>query len=175
MNQAYANMRRFWTDIQNLENRKGIIEVGPEHIAVAGIEMALSDGETVKHLMVATNSLGDSSFYFENNSKSGLGGIIGGHGNEALQTAAAHMLGHASKLTAHMQTLPAGSELPPPSGEGMVRLFAVSKDKLFHAELAENELRKPENPFYPFFAYSQQTIGHFRNQQTASADKQGRA
>ena len=175
MNKAYANMRRFWTDIQNLENRKGVIEVGPAHIAVAGIEMALADGPVTKHLMLATNSLGDSSFYFENNSKSGLGGIIGGHGNEALQTAAAHMLGHASKLTDHMQALPAGSELPPPSAVGMVRLFAVAKDKLFHTELPEEELRKPENPFYPFFAYSQQTIGHFRNQSTTPAETQGRA
>ena len=175
MNKAYANMRRFWTDIRNLENRKGIIEVGPEHIAVAGIEMALADGAVTKHLMLATNSLGDSSFYFENNSKSGLGGIIGGHGNEALQTAAAHMLGHASKLTDRMQPLPCGSELPPPSSAGMVRLFAVSKEKLFHAEFAEAELRQPEHPFYPFFAYSQQTIGHFRNQPVTPEGTQGRA
>ena len=164
MKQSYANMRNFWLDIKNLENRKGIIEIGPDRIAVAGIEMALADGTVTKHLFLATNSLGDSSLYFENNSKSGLGGTIGGHGNEALQTAAAHMLAHASKLTACMQCEPAGTMLPAPSKPGWVRLFAASKEKMFHAEFEETQLRDPQHPFYPFFAYSQQTLGFFRTQ-----------
>lgn len=166
MKPSYINMRNFWLDMTNLENRRGILELGPDRIAVAGVEMALTDGTERKHLFLATNSLGDSSLYFENNSKSGLGGMIGGHGNEALQTAAAKMLAHASKLTAHMSALPAGSALPPPSAEGNVRLFAVSKEKLFHTELKETDARKAENPFYPFFAYSQQVLGFFRAQET---------
>lgn len=175
MKQAYINMRNFWLDVKNLENRQGVIELGADKIAVAGVEMALADGETIKHVFLATNSLGDSSLYFENNSKSGLGGVIGGHGHEALQNAAAHMLAHASKLTAQMETLPAGSPLPAPSGDGYVRLFAVSKEKLFHVELKETDARQPENPFYPFFAYSQQTLGFFRAQEAQASSTPGRA
>ncbi|MBR4356090.1 MAG: hypothetical protein IKP96_05980 [Elusimicrobiaceae bacterium] len=169
MKQAYSNMRRFWLDIKNLENRNGVIEVGADKISVAGIEMALADGNTTKHLFLATNSLGDSSLYFENNSKSGLGGMIGGHGHEDLQNAAAHMLAHASKLTAQMHVLPMGSDLPAPSGDGYVCFFAISKEKLFHMELKEMQARNPENPFYPFFAYSQQTLGFFRAQGESSS------
>ena len=112
MKQAYLNMRNFWLDVKNLENRKGVIEIGPDKISVAGIEMALPDGDEIKHLFLATNSLGDSSLYFENNSKSGLGGVIGGHGHEALQEAAARMLAHASKLTGEMTSVKAGGVVP---------------------------------------------------------------
>ncbi|OUO57497.1 hypothetical protein [Candidatus Avelusimicrobium gallicola] len=173
MKQAYVNMRNFWLDVKNLENRKGVIEIGPDKISVAGIEMAMQDGNEVKHLFLATNSLGDSSLYFENNSKSGLGGIIGGHGHEALQETAARMLAHASKLTGEMTAVAAGGELPPPSSPQMVRLFAVSKEKLFYTELPEVNLRNPENNFYPFFAYSQQTLGLFREQETQASSKPG--
>ena len=165
MNKAYENMRAFWLDANNVETRKGIIELGPDKIVTAGVEMALADGEQVKHLLIVTNSLGDSSLYFENNSKSGLGGMIGGHGNEPLQTAAAHMLGHASKLTAQMHKIPAAATLPVPSAAGQVILFAVSKEAIFYTELAEQEVRNPENPFYPIFAYSQQVVGYFKTQE----------
>lgn len=175
MKPAYLNMRNFWLDIKNLENRKGVIEIGPDKIAVAGVEMALADGNETKHLLLATNSLGDSSLYFENNSKSGLGGVLGGHGHEALQNAAAHMLAYASKLTAQMHVLAAGEALPAPTAPGRVRLFAVAKDKIFHTELDEAEARRPENPFYPFFAYSQQTLGFFRQQEAQASGGAGRA
>ena len=175
MKQSYIAMRNFWLDINNLENRKGIIAVGPDGVCVAGIEMAFADGGAVKHLFLATNSLGDSSFYVENNSKSGLGGQLGGHGNEALQNAAAHMLAYAGKLTAQMSALPGGAALPPPSSPAHVRLFAVSKTTLFHVEFEEEKLRNPEHPFYPFFAYSQQTLGFFRQQHEQTPGPQGRA
>ncbi len=175
MKTAYLNMRNFWLDVTNLENRKGVIEIGPDGICVAGIEMAFTmDGKT-KHLFLATNSLGDSSLYVENNSPSGLGGVIGGHGNEVLQEAAAHMLAYAGKLTPQMTSLPSGSALPPPSSNQQVRLFAVSKTKLFHIEFKEVDLRKPEHPFYPFFAYSQQTLGFFEKQETQASGKPGHA
>lgn len=175
MKDAYKNMRNFWLDVKNLENRKGIIQVGPDKIAVAGVELAFADAAETKHVFVATNSLGDSSFYFENNSKSGLGGLIGGHGNEALQHAAAHMLAYAGKLTARMTRVPAGSLLPPPSATDRVRFFAVSEESLFYTEFAEVDVRKPEHPFYPFFAYSQQTIGFFRAQQAQTPETTGHA
>lgn len=164
-------MRAFWMDVTNLENRKGVLEIGPDHISVAGVEMAFHDGSEIKHLFLATNSLGDSSLYFENNSKSGIGGMIGGHGNEALQTAAAHMLGHAARLTQQMEHVPATALLPAPTGAGYVRLFAVNKEVIFHTELTEEQARDPQNPFYPFFAYSQQTLGLFRTQQDSAENK----
>ena len=137
MNKAYQNMRAFWLDAKNMQSRKGAIEIGPEKIVAAAVEMTIPAGEQLKHLLIATNSLGDSSLYFENNSQSGLGGLIGGHGNEPLQEAAAHMLG----------------------------LLAVSKDAVFYKEMPEEDARIPENPFYPMFAYSQQVLGLFKTQQ----------
>lgn len=166
MNKAYENMRAFWLDAKNLDNRKGIIEIGPDKIVAAGVEMALADAQAVKHLLIATNSLGDSSLYFENNSKSGLGGMIGGHGNEPLQEAAARMLAHASKLTNQMEKIPAGQFVPFSSTAGNVCLLAIGKEYIFYKELPEEDLRKPENPFYPMFAYSQQVIGLFKTQET---------
>ena len=175
MNTAYKNMRAFWLDIKNLANRKGILEIGPDKISVAGVEMAFSDGNTLKHIFIGTNSLGDSSLYFENNSPSGIGGIIGGHGNAKLQEAAARMLAHASKLTSQMEFLPAGSELPPLTAETSVCLFAVSKEKLFFIRVDEQEVRLPENPFYPMFAYSQQVLGFFKEEQNSASAKEARA
>ncbi len=164
MNKAYENMRAFWLDAKNVDNRKGVIEIGPEKIVAAGVEMALDDAGTMKHLLIATNSLGDSSLYFENNSQSGLGGMIGGHGNEPLQEAAAHMLAYAGKLTEQMEKVPAHRPAPAPSRAGQVCLFAVSKEQVFYKEIPEQELRNPENTFYPMFAYSQQVIGLFKTQ-----------
>lgn len=160
MNKAYQNMRGFWLDVKNLENRKGIMELGVDKISIAGVEMPIPDGQAVKYLLIATNSLGDSSLYFENNSKSGLGGMIGGHGNEKLQEIAAHMLAHASKLTGQMEK----SAQLPAAEPGNITLFAVAKDQIFYKELPEAQARDPQNPFYPMFAYSQQLVGAFRAQ-----------
>lgn len=160
MNKAYENMRGFWLDVKNLENRKGIMELGADKISIAGVEMPVADGAHIKYLLIATNSLGDSSLYFENNSKSGLGGMIGGHGNEKLQEIAARMLAHASKLTDKMEK----STQLPPAQPGNVTLFAVAKDQIFYKELPEAQARDNQNPFYAMFAYSQQLVGAFRAQ-----------
>ena len=165
MKTAYKNMRAFWLDITNLENHRGVLEIGPDKISIAGVEMAVEDNGVLKHVFVGTNSLGDSSFYFENNSKSGIGGIIGGNGNKDLQNAAAHMLAYASKLTSQMTALPSGSDLPYLASQQEVCLFALSKEKLFYTHVSSQEVRNPAHPFYPMFAYSQQTIGFFREQQ----------
>ncbi len=164
MNTAYQNMRAFWLDGTNVQTKKGVLEIGPDHIISAGVEMALADGNQLKRLMVATNSLGDSSMYFENNSKSGLGGLIGGHNNEPLQEAAARMLAYASKLTGQMKKMAPGENLPTPTTAGQVVLWAVSKTAVFYTQMAEEVARQPENPFYPMFAYSQQVIGLFQTQ-----------
>ena len=164
MNKAYQNMRAFWLNATNMQNRKGLIEIGPEKIVSAAVEMAFMDGTQLKHLLIATNSLGDSSLYFENNSKSGLGGMIGGHGNEKLQETAARMLAHAAKLAPQMTRLSAGADIPTPSQAGQVVLLAVSQTAVFYKELPEAALRQADNPFYPLFAYSQQVVGLFKQQ-----------
>ncbi len=169
MKPAYRNMRAFWCDAKNVANRKGVIEIGPDKIVIAGVEMAMADGKELKHILIATNSLGDTSLYFENNSPSGIGGVIGGHGNEKLQTAAARFLAYAAKLSSKMAFLPAGTPLPELTSPAEVCLFAVSNEKLFFVRLDEQELRQPENPFYPMFAYSQQVLGFFKEQQSAAS------
>ncbi len=170
MNKSYQNMRAFWADATNVQTRSGTIELGPDKIVTAGVEMAFLDGTTVKHVFIATNSLGDTSFYFENNSPSGLGGMLGGHANPALQEAAARMLAHASKLTAQMTKYPPAA-LPGALEPGTVRLFAVSKENVFETALPEAQVRNPENPFYPMFAYSQQVIGQFKEQTSQEPPK----
>ena len=161
MKKAYENMRAFWLDAKNFESRKGVIEIGPDKIIAAGVEMGVFDGKEVKCILVAANSLGDISLYFENNSTSGVGGFIGGNRSEALQETAAHMLAYAGKLSGQM-TLCADKNLPPPAEHGQVVLFALAKDKLFSVQLSEAQARTRENPFFPMFAYSQQVIGHFK-------------
>lgn len=164
MKKAYQNMRGFWLDAANFHNKRGILEIGPEKIVAAGVEMAFVDGEKLKHVFVATNSLGDSSFYFENNSPSGLGGMLGGHGNQPLQEAAAHMLAYAGKLATQMTKIPAGTQVPSPASAEQVYLLAVSATHIFYTQLTQEQARNPENPFYPMFAYAQQVIGCFRTQ-----------
>lgn len=168
MNQAYTNMRRFWMDATNFENRNGLIEVGPDKIIAAGVEMAVLDGQKLKHLFVATNSLGDSSLYFENNSPSGLGGQIGGHDNEPLQQAAAHMLAYAGKFTSQMQKLPVGQDMPATAVADEVGIWALSQKNCFYVKFTQEQLRQAEHPFYPVFAYSQQMIGFFQTQKPSS-------
>ena len=164
MNQAYQNMRSFWLDATNFQTRKGLLEIGANRIVAAGIEMVIPDGTLLKHVWVATNSLGDSSLSFENNSKSGLGGMIGGHDNEPLQQAAARMLAYAGKLSNQMRELPSSAAMPSPTRSGQIGIWAISKEKYFYTEFAEEELRNPQHPFYPLFAYSQQMIGLFKTQ-----------
>ncbi len=49
MNKAYENMRNFWLDVKNLESRKGIMELGPDKISVAGVEMPVAQECGVKY------------------------------------------------------------------------------------------------------------------------------
>lgn len=173
MKLAYQNMRAFWMDAKNMQSKKGLIEIGPDKVVAAAVEMAFADGAELKYVLIATNSLGDSSLYFENNSRSGLGGMIGGHGNEKLQQAAAHMLAYAAKLTPQMTKLPAGTEVPSPAQAGQVCLLAVSQTAVFYKQVPEEALRQTEHPFYPMFAYSQQVIGLFK--ESSASDPSARA
>lgn len=168
MNIAYQKMRAFWLDASNMQNKHGLPEIGPDKIVAAGVEMALEDGAKIKHLLVATNSLGDSSLYFENNSPSGLGGMIGGHQNQPLQETAAHMLAYAAKLAKDMRAVPSSKEFPVLCQGQQICLWALSCKNIFYKEMQQTDARNPDNPFYPMFAYSQQVIGLFKAQEAGS-------
>lgn len=159
MNTAYKNMRDFWLDAKNLENKKGVPTAGEYDICIAGVEMAMRDEQGyVKNLLVAGSTLGDSSMYFENQSESGLGGFLG---NDKAKDVALKMIAEAAKMPGQMEP---SQGLPELKDTEHVLLFAVSKDgRVFRKELLEKDARNPENPFYPFFAYSQQLIGVFRS------------
>lgn len=171
MKEAYANMRNFWLDVKNLENKHGIPTMGEDNICIAGIEFCMLDNNNEpKNIFIAASVLGDASMYFENNSKSGLGGFLGGGAgaaSEELKTAAKSMLKEASLRTKEM--LPSKLILPPQEIPGKVTLFAISADKSFYMHQDINILTRPHSPFHKFYAFSQQMISSFRKQQETLA------
>jgi hypothetical protein len=160
MNEAYKNMRGFWLDAENVENKKGVKGAGKDDIYIAGVEFSMPDHDgRVKNIIVAASVLGDASMYFENNSKSGIGGFIGG-GEDAKKITAA-LLREAAALAPSMQS---SKELNIPSEPGKVTLFAVTKGKIFFVERTAAEVSAKENDFFKFFSYTQQLISAFRAQ-----------
>lgn len=160
MNNAYKNMLDFWLDTDNLKNKNGFTPLGDHHICVGGVLMAaqLPQGG-LRHLFVAASVLGDASFYFENNSASGLGGFMGVCDANDLKNKAFKLVHAAADRAGDMQET---SVLPEVTDPLNVLLFAVAPGKLFMRIMKETEARTPENPFYPFFAYSQQIISSFK-------------
>ena len=171
MKEAYANMREFWLDVRNLENKNGIPTLGDDKICIAGVELCMLDNNNdPKNILIAASVLGDASMYFENNSKSGLGGFLGGGADEAskeLKSAAKNMLKEAASRTKDM--LPSINILPPQEIPGKVTLFALSADKGFYMHQDVNILAKSNMPFHKFYAFSQQMISAFRKQQEDTA------
>lgn len=179
MNKAYETMRAFWLDVNNLQHKKEVPQLGEQKICVAGVEMAAVDTQgKIKNLMIAASSLGNASVYFENNSASGLGGFTGGAASGPVREKALRLMQAAASAAGRLQE---ASSLTPQANPENVTLFALSGEgKLFVQELKEADARNPENPFYPFFAYTQQVLGAFRTEQekaeaaqtAASAPKQ---
>lgn len=164
MNKAYETMRAFWLDVNNLQHKKEVPQLGEQKICVAGVEMAAVDTQgKIKNLMIAASSLGNASVYFENNSASGLGGFTGGAASGPVREKALRLMQAAASAAGRLQ--PAAT-LTPQSNAENVTLFAVSgQGQLYVQELKETDARNPENPFYPFFAYTQQVLGAFRAEQ----------
>ena len=167
MNKAYHTMREFWLDVNNLQHKKEVPQLGKEKICVAGVEMAAADeqGET-KRILIVASSLGNASLYFENNSPSGLGGMTGGAASGPIRDKALRMVRAASMAGENLQeVIGMPSEVVP----GTVTLFAVTAEgKLRAAKLLESDVRKTDHALYEFFAYSQQLLGAFRNEQEAA-------
>lgn len=164
MNKAYEAMRGFWLDAKNLMHKKEVPALGERKICVAGVEMAaLDDRGGVKNLMVAASSLGNASLYFENNSASGLGGFTGGASSGPVRDKALRLMQAAAAAASKLEPVPS---LPAQTDPSRVTLFAVSADgSVFAKELEEAQAREPQNELYPFFAYTQQLIGAFREEQ----------
>lgn len=168
MNQGYQTMRGFWLDVNNLQHKKEVPALGERGICVAGAEMAAADDNgKVKNLFIAASSLGNASVYFENNSPSGLGGFTGGASSGPVREKALLLMQAAAAAVAE---LPETSALPEQKDVNRVTLFVISKDgKIYACEVNEADVRKPDHPLYPFFAYTQQLFGAFRAEQEKSA------
>lgn len=167
MNKAYEAMRAFWLDVNNLQHKKEVPQLGDKKICVAGVEMAAADGAgAVKHILIAASSLGNASVYFENNSASGLGGFTGGASSGPVREKSLRLL-RAAALAADKLT--PTDILSVQDNPEQVTLFALSADgQTYAASLPETQARQPENGLYEFFAYTQQLLGTFRAEQEAA-------
>lgn len=159
MTSAFENMRNFWLDIENFKNKDN--QEMPA-ICVCGIEFCMLDHyQKPKKVFIAASHLGNASMYFENNSKSGIGGFIGNNSKE-IKEAAFNFLKEAQlcqKNMAKTETLPLPTEL------GKITLFALGKEGIFTFTENEDSLRDKNNLFYKFYMASQHLIGVFRFQQ----------
>ena len=170
MNKAYETMREFWLDVNNLQHKKEVPQLGREKICVAGVEMAAADEQgEIKRILIVASSLGNASLYFENNSPSGLGGMTGGATSGLIREKALRMMQTAAQADDALQEVIA---MPQEVNAGTVTLFVVTADgKLRAAKLSEEEVRKTDHALYGFFAYSQQLLGAFRAEQETAQEK----
>lgn len=169
MNNAYKNMRGFWLDINNLENKKDIKGEGKDKILVAGLEYCMADSEgKIKNIILAASVLGNASLYFENNSPAGIGGMIAGN-NEEVKKAALNFINAGAEMTDKMMP---SSILPEPEEVNKITLFTINKEHTFFITLDELAARDTRNDFYKFYAYSQQLISALRHiEQKTQKDK----
>ncbi len=80
MTSAFENMRAFWLDSNNFKNKDN--QETPL-ASVCGKEFCMLDHyQKPKKVFIAASYLGNASMYFENNSKSGIGGFIGNNSKE---------------------------------------------------------------------------------------------
>lgn len=168
MKESYKNMRNFWLEPANLmpKNEK-LPFLGEKRICIAGVEFAMQDhnGE-LKNIFIAASSLGDASMYFENNSSSGIGGFVGGVGKPEVKAAAIAMLKLAGDNAADMQEV---QEIPQPQNTGEFTFFAIAVDHIYIKKVSEADAQKMENPFFKFFAESQNILIGFRKAEAEEA------
>lgn len=161
MTSAFENMRNFWLDIDNFKNKDN--QEMPA-ICVCGIEFCMLDHyQKPKKVFIAASYLGNASMYFENNSKSGIGGFIGNNSKE-IKEAAFNFLKEAQECQKNMAKT---ETLPLPTETGKITLFTIGKEGIFTFTENEDSLRNQNNLFYKFYAASQHLIGVFRLQQDA--------
>lgn len=169
MNKAYETMRGFWLDVKNLQHKNEVPQLGEHKICIAGVEMAAKDTKGgIKNLMIAASSLGNASVYFENNSASGLGGFTGGAASGPVREKSLRLMQTAAAGVSQLDKV---EVLDGQKNPAYVTLFAVSADgQIYAKDLEEKEARNPENPLYPFFAYTQQVLAGFREEQAKAQE-----
>ena len=168
MNKAYKNMRSFWLDVNNLENKKGLEGIGEEQVLAAGLEYCMADHNGVlKNIILAASVLGNASLYFENNSPAGIGGLIG-ENDDSVKKAVRAFIEEGAALCDKMMPC---DFLPEPKDPLKVTLFAINKNKTFYTTIDELSARDTANPFYRFYAYSQQLIGVLRRKEEQKGKK----
>lgn len=169
MNKAYETMRGFWLDVKNLQHKNEVPQLGEHKICIAGVEMAARDTKGgIKNLMIAASSLGNASVYFENNSASGLGGFTGGSASGPVREKSLSLMQAAAKTAGQLDKV---EVLEGQKDPAHVSLFAVSADgQIYAKDLEEKDARNPENPLYPFFAYTQQVLAAFREEQSKAQE-----
>ena len=159
MTSAFENMRAFWLDANNFKTKDN--QETPQ-VSVCGIEFCMLDHyQKPKKVFIAASHLGNASMYFENNSKSGIGGVIGADTKE-MKNAIFNFLKEAQNCQKNMQKV---DTLPLPSEIGKITLFIIGKDGIFSYTEKEETLRDKNNLFFKFYAESQHLIGVFRLQQ----------
>jgi len=159
MNTAYRNMRNFWLH-ESIADRKADFPVlGQNQISIAGAEFCMYDGHNIiKNIFTAASTLKDASLYFENNSPSGLGGIIGLPDREDLRAPLTAMLDAAAKISGRMDIV----KTLPPAKVFYTTFFAVSKKHLYAIQLSNDECMRKNAPFGRFFITAQNMISAFR-------------
>jgi hypothetical protein len=159
MTSAFENMRAFWLDANNFKTKD--TKETPA-ICVCGIEFCMLDHyQKPKKVFIATSHLGNASMYFENNSPSGIGGVIGKDSKE-MKKASFDFLTEAQNCQKNMTKT---ETLPLPSKIGKITLFLIGKDGIFTHTENEDSLRNQNNLFCKFYMASQHLIGVFRWQQ----------
>jgi len=159
MNQAYINMRNFWLHETVADPKAKFPVLGEQEISIAGIEFCMYDGNNViKNIFIAASTLKDASMYFENNSPSGLGGMLGLPDKENLHGPLNAMLEAAAKISSRMYIV----KTLPPAKLFYTTFFAVSKKHLYARQLSNDECMQKNAPFYRFFITAQNMISAFR-------------
>ncbi|ACC98647.1 hypothetical protein Emin_1095 [Elusimicrobium minutum Pei191] len=147
MRSAYQNMRHFWIHESKKDVKAKFPELGENNIIIAGIEFSMEDhNKKEKNIFFASSTLGDTSMYFENNSPSGIGGLIAGD-DAMVKEASKNLLDAASKAASLMVV----SDELPSADLFKTTFFAVSKHTLYTKQLTNEEGLDKENPFHPFF------------------------
>lgn len=158
MNRAYKDKRIFWHNLKNF-NKPMVKYFGIDEIVVAGAEFNMCDScGHCRNLFVAVNSSGDSGFYYEKDSKNGIGQIIGKH-NQTFNYIINNFLSEISELTYNMDIC---KTLPKPPELNFINFFALGYKGYFYKMLTYDEVHCKEHPYYLLFTYIQFLLSEMR-------------
>ncbi len=131
MNKAYINKRLFWYNLKNFD-KAGIKSFGIDEILIAGAEFNMCDScGHFRNLFIAANSQGDSGFYYEKDSKAGIGQITCEH-SPMFGHIIHNFLNEAADLTYNMDHY---KTLPNPPRLNCINFFALGRKGNFYKKL----------------------------------------